>query len=712
MIETGQILILHLHLLRLHRACDKLRSDGLVVVTDASRDVCSADPTETATNQLAVLIKDIHKVMLLCNHAIYRSQVYGRPDGATYTYVRMTDVSSYLHKLLANDHLRDGVMRHFHMLEKFLAHPACEIIEQLKFNTDLIEVSNGFCFSILQRRFIISPIAPSMRGKIPPRAYVPYDCSTPPQPGYFRDAILNSFEDIVTRVNFLNKFYQCLLASKMPHKVRKLVVVGPRDSGKTSWANVFHRVVPRECIASVTNEGQFSAAMIREDTQLVIEDEWSSQMMTSHLAKTILQGGWMVTAIKHGEPRQVLNNSPYYITSNNVPDFGDQDQNVARRIQIFTTKSLPSTTTGMDKWIYDNAMHCIAWIAQELLEHHQHIASEELWYEEADPQDLTITASDATAPFQVDHIRQIGPADLRNDEDPDDIDLLQTIHERFARERRAQRLQRRRQRRRRTSPVSTADEDTQATPPSETTPTPAAAIHPESSSVCDQANPPVSEAATASVSTRGSDTELDAFPSEPSTSFAHVEKEASRPRSNRATTPVEAEENPIPQRPIDCPPEGWRINSNVYFSRVAQLIQHSFYKDVSKGRVHSYQERLRKARLRRTFSEKKFWEDPDPEIDASFLMLGEKRDIFNMEQFAEAYPQCSAHLRTLRTKANVRVMPDRCPFAKAVAALSEERGDVQQPVPEDEEVDSDGDPVRPPLTSQSYWTKIKNWRPW
>ena len=133
-----------------------------------------------------------------------------------------------------------------------------------------------------------------MRDKMSRRAYVPYDCSTPPEPGYFRDAMLNSFEDIVTRVNFLNKFYQCFLASKMPRKVRKLVAVGPRD-----WENVFHRVVLRECIASVTNESQFSAAMIK-GTQLVIVDGWSLQMMTSHLAKTILQGGWMVTAVKHG----------------------------------------------------------------------------------------------------------------------------------------------------------------------------------------------------------------------------------------------------------------------------------------------------------------------------------------------------------------------------------------------------------------------------
>ena len=49
-------------------------------------------------------------------------------------------------------------MRRFHVLENFLAHPACEIIEQLKFNTEL-RGFNGFCFLIIQRCFIICPIA-------------------------------------------------------------------------------------------------------------------------------------------------------------------------------------------------------------------------------------------------------------------------------------------------------------------------------------------------------------------------------------------------------------------------------------------------------------------------------------------------------------------------------------------------------------------------
>ena len=100
----------------LERACNKLRSDGLVLVMDASRDQSSAAAAETTSNEVAVLIRKIAKAMELCSHAIYRSQVYARPDGATFTYVRMMDVTSYLHKLLANDCLRDGVIKHFQLL--------------------------------------------------------------------------------------------------------------------------------------------------------------------------------------------------------------------------------------------------------------------------------------------------------------------------------------------------------------------------------------------------------------------------------------------------------------------------------------------------------------------------------------------------------------------------------------------------------------------
>ena len=140
----------------------------------------------------------------------------------------------------------------------------------------------------------------------------------------------------------------------MPQKVRKLVA-GPKDSGKTSWASIFHRIVPPGYIASITNEQQFSASMITNDTQLVFVDEWSENTLQSDLAKTILQGAWMVIAVKHGPAKCIMNNSPYYITTNHVPDFGREDENVKRQIAVLAT-SLPKTWAGVDRWIFDHAM--------------------------------------------------------------------------------------------------------------------------------------------------------------------------------------------------------------------------------------------------------------------------------------------------------------------------------------------------------------------
>ena len=74
-------------------------------------------------------------------------------------------------------------------------------------------------------------------------------------------------------MNFLNKFYQCLMAGRMPHKCPKLVVAGPKDSGKTTWLSVLTGVISPRYIATVTKEKQFSMQMISEDTQLVFIDE-------------------------------------------------------------------------------------------------------------------------------------------------------------------------------------------------------------------------------------------------------------------------------------------------------------------------------------------------------------------------------------------------------------------------------------------------------
>ena len=120
-----------------------------------------------------------------------------------------------------------------------MSNPACELFQQLTLDLDLIEVQEGRCFKISQRKFIDSPFTQNDFCKISPTMFIPYESTSPPEPKYFKDAILDSFPDDDVRANFVNKFYQCLMAERMPHKVRKLVVHGPKDSGKSSWFQVF-----------------------------------------------------------------------------------------------------------------------------------------------------------------------------------------------------------------------------------------------------------------------------------------------------------------------------------------------------------------------------------------------------------------------------------------------------------------------------------------
>jgi len=302
------------------------------------------------------------------------------------------------------------VLKHLATLTKILGHKDCTIIRQLEFDNDLIEVEGGVVFKISARQFLPCPISPDSIPKISPRSFVSYDSTTLPKAGYFEDAIVNSFPHLNERVNFLNKFYQCFIAGRMPQKVRKLVVAGPRDSGKTSWAAVFHRLIPAHCIASITKERQFSASMIDESTQLVIVDEWSATSMDSSLAKTILQGGWITTAVKHQQPRSFFNNCPFYITTNEIPDFGkDEQENVLRRVTVYETQSLPEVNIGADKWIFENAMDCLIWMAEEINENLQLVDVNERWYEDEE----TAAISNHSAPVSLQHLAQVPNADLQ-----------------------------------------------------------------------------------------------------------------------------------------------------------------------------------------------------------------------------------------------------------------------------------------------------------
>ena len=196
--------------------------------------------------------------------------------------------------------------------------------------------------------------------------FIEYNPEVEPEPLYFKEGILNSFPEEELRARFLNKFYECLMAGKMPHKTRKLVLCGPKDSGKTSCVQVLLGVIPLRNVATITQEKPFSAAMMGENIEIFFLDEWSKNTLQADLAKIVLQGGYTVTCVKHQSPKTLINKAPFYITTNELPNFGSEHDNVMRRVEVFKTQSLPSSLPNVNEWLRRNSMHCIVWVAQEI----------------------------------------------------------------------------------------------------------------------------------------------------------------------------------------------------------------------------------------------------------------------------------------------------------------------------------------------------------
>ena len=80
----------------------------------------------------------------------------------------MMDIDTYLHKMMANDKLREDLVKHGDRIATLLKHPACQLIKQIEFDFDLIEVMLpcGTCFRISERKFVHEPISDDDVGKV------------------------------------------------------------------------------------------------------------------------------------------------------------------------------------------------------------------------------------------------------------------------------------------------------------------------------------------------------------------------------------------------------------------------------------------------------------------------------------------------------------------------------------------------------------------
>ena len=181
---------------------------------------------------------------------------------------------------------------------------------------------------------------------------------------YFK-GIRNSFPDERMAKFFLQKYYQLLCHGKFSTKVTKLFLVGPGDSGKSSWFAPFEGVIDRKYVAEIVEDGRFSTAAITNKTQVAKVEEWSENTMSADQAKLVTQGGTMSLQQKHSGVTSVNYRSGFFMTSNDLPAYGNNVHSdaVFGRLAVFRTKKLPKKDTSMWKKMRNKCMHIFHYIA-------------------------------------------------------------------------------------------------------------------------------------------------------------------------------------------------------------------------------------------------------------------------------------------------------------------------------------------------------------
>ena len=124
-----------------------------------------------------------------------------------------------------------------------------------------------------------------------------------------------------------------------------------------TWVSIFERFIPAEKIVTLNHEEQFSTAGVKEDTELIVVKEASR--MNAQQAQRMLRGGVAINLNREPWAEFESNFRPFFMTSTQPPNLGPN----AMYVTVYRTRPVPNIQlSDTDRWIYDHAMDCIAWM--------------------------------------------------------------------------------------------------------------------------------------------------------------------------------------------------------------------------------------------------------------------------------------------------------------------------------------------------------------
>ena len=123
------------------------------------------------SDKLTVLLNDTVITMKKLGYALYGGKVYKKCIKAKYTYSYKCEVNGFA----AIEVFKARLLKDMKRVIEILVNLFCEVIRPLWLDYNLIEVNDGRCWSIKERRFLDNAIKDKDIGHVTTRAFSTYD---------------------------------------------------------------------------------------------------------------------------------------------------------------------------------------------------------------------------------------------------------------------------------------------------------------------------------------------------------------------------------------------------------------------------------------------------------------------------------------------------------------------------------------------------------
>ena len=291
--------------------------------------------------------------------------MYKKCDKAKYTYSYKCEVEAYVNGLAANELFKARLLKDMKRVIEILANPFCEVIRPLCVDYNLIEVNDGRCWSIKERRFLDDAIKDKDIGHVTPRAFSTYDATKVVEPKYFKEILENSLPEAEIST-FCEDFLKLLNHKQKRHKDRVPCLIGAANSGKTSLFQPLLGLIHHSHIATISKQRVFNKAMINRFTELIFIDEASPSTLAIDDWKILTQGGYTACDVKCKTAKSFINRCPMLLTAQQQLEFGPEDQPAMdRRLRNYAFKSLPNPKKKAAEWLRKHPMGCVVWASNK-----------------------------------------------------------------------------------------------------------------------------------------------------------------------------------------------------------------------------------------------------------------------------------------------------------------------------------------------------------